>query len=218
MLWRLDRERILRDLAGFLDKDEEQRAEYGVVPEAVELAFGFDGDDALIVPLDGGRQVAFRGRIDRIDRSPDGSRLLVLDYKSGSADFDLYKKLDVDPVKGGKLLQLPIYGLAAQDRYGAEAIGTFYWFVTEQSNYERRGYPLGGRELAAFREAVSVIVDGIGGGLFPARPGARRHDGGFENCHICPFDRICPRDRAAAWERKSAAPALRSYVNLAEQE
>ena len=73
-------------------------------------------------------------------------------------------------------------------------------------------------KLAAFREAVSVIVDGIGGGLFPARPGARRHDGGFENCHICPFDRICPRDRAAAWERKNATPALRDYVNLAEQE
>ncbi|MCH8949563.1 MAG: exodeoxyribonuclease V subunit gamma, partial [Chloroflexi bacterium] len=221
LLWRLDRERILRDLAGFLDKDEEQRAEYGVVPEAAEMAFGFDGDDALIVSLDDGRQVAFRGRIDRVDKSPDGSRLLVLDYKSGSADFDLYKKLDADPVKGGKLLQLPIYGLAAQVRYGAEAaktIDAYYWFVTEQSNYGRRGYPLGERELAAFREAVSIIVDGIGGGLFPARPGARRHDGGFENCHICPFDRICPRDRAAAWERKNLAPALRDYVNLAERE
>ncbi len=215
LLWQLDRATILRDLRGFLEKDEAQRAEFGVVPAVAEMSFGFE-DDALLVTLDDGREVAFRGRIDRVDRAPDGGRLLVLDYKSGKAKIEPYTKLDADPVKGGRLLQLPIYGLAAQQRFGDMPTDAYYWFVTEQSNYAPQGYELGERELTAFRHAVAVIANGIAGGLFPARPGASGHEGGFANCRFCPFDRACPRDRAAAWERKNLADDLRPYVNLAE--
>ncbi len=214
LLWRLERERILRDLRGFLDKDEGLRAEYAVVPKDVELSFGLRGDEPpVLVPL-AGRTLAFRGRIDRIDRAPDGGRLVVLDYKSGSV-WDGHKNLHHDPVHRGQLLQLPVYALAAKAQFGAEAVAAYYWFVTERANYERKGYSVDERELARFGEALEVIVGGIENGLFPARPGQSRQDG-FENCRICPYDRVCPRDRLRAWERKRNASDLRPYLDLAE--
>ena len=92
-----------------------------------------------LVSLADGRTIALRGKIDRVDRTPDGSRLLVFDYKSGSAGY--YFGLDKDPVKRGKLLQLPIYALAARQSYGdALAVEAYYWFVGEDQGYERRGY------------------------------------------------------------------------------
>jgi RecB family exonuclease len=181
----------------------------------VELTYGLADSERppLIVTLADGRSVAFRGRIDRVDRAPDGRRVVVLDYKSGSA-FG-YDRLDTDPVRGGRLLQLPVYGLAAQGE--ATDVGAYYWFVSEQRDYVRHGYPLTDETLARFRAALGVIVDGIGGGLFPARPGTY-DQGAFDNCRFCPYDRVCPRERGRIWKSKRWAPQLRAYLDLAEPE
>jgi ATP-dependent helicase/nuclease subunit B len=217
LLWRLERERILRDLAGFLDADERLRAEHGVVPEAVELSFGVSGAElpAVAATLPDGRPVAFRGRIDRVDRAPDGSRVLVLDYKSGSPAP--YARLHIDPVQRGTSLQLPIYALAAQQRYGRVAAAAYYWFATERQSYDLKGYDVDESVLARFRDTLAVVIDGIEQGLFPARPGSRRTSG-FENCLFCAYDRVCPRDRGRVWERKRLVAELRAYIDLAEPE
>jgi ATP-dependent helicase/DNAse subunit B len=214
IMWRLARSRIRRDLEGFLDADEKLRLEHGVVPEDVEVSFGMSGEAPLIVDL-GDRAIAFRGRIDRVDRSPDGSRLLVLDYKTGGV-LDAHRKLDADPVHGGTLLQLPVYALAARERYGAKEVEAHYWFATEQRNYSVHGYDVGDWQLEKFRAALATIGSGIGQGLFPARPGKRGRDDGFENCMFCPYDRACPGDRARVWNRKRSAPQLNDYIALAE--
>ena len=70
-------------------------------------------------------------------------------------------------------------------------------------------------KLEAFRGTLGVIVDGIEGGFFPARPGEPMNSG-YENCGFCPFDQVCPSDRARVWRRKRGADALRTYVQLAE--
>ncbi len=213
LLWRLERERILRDLRGFLDKDEDLRAEFGVVPMEVELSFGMQKDVPPVLVHIADRTLAFRGRIDRVDRAPDDTRLLVLDYKSGSPWP--YRELHKDAVQRGTSLQLPVYALAAHAQFGSEAVAAYYWFVTERQNYERKGYTVDQYTLARFREVLDVIVGGIENGLFPARPGPSRQDG-YENCQICPYDRVCPGDRLRAWERKRNAPELRPYLDLAE--
>lgn len=218
LLWRLDRDRIRRDLAGFLDRDEELRARFGVVPADVEFAFGLPGADQppLTIPIGDGRAIAFRGRIDRVDRAPNGSRLVVLDYKTGRAAF--YNKLRIDPVGRGTLLQLPIYALAARERHGDVPVGAHYWFVSESEGYAQQGYSLAAHQLEKFQDALGVITGGIARGAFPARPGEARNDGGFTNCLLCPYDRVCPRQRARIWERKREATELREYVELAEPE
>ena len=54
----------------------------------------------------------FSGRTDRIDRTDDGKRVVVVDYKTaGSVDFPTSATTSV--MRGTKL-QLPIYGLAAR--------------------------------------------------------------------------------------------------------
>jgi hypothetical protein len=149
-----------------------------------------------------------------VDRTSDGSRLLVFDYKSGSAGY--YYGLDKDPLKRGRLLQLPIYALAARQSYGdALAVEAYYWFVGEDQGYERRGYDVNDAILDEFQAAFRVILDGISSGLFPARPGKARQDT-FENCSLCPYDRVCPNNRSRLWERKRGAPDLKRYLEMAE--
>jgi ATP-dependent helicase/nuclease subunit B len=213
ILWRLERERILRDLGSFLDHDEELRAKYGVVPVDVEMSFGMEDGDPAVEFSAGGRKLAFRGRIDRVDAAPDGSKIVVLDYKSGSTYA--YRELQKDAVQRGTSLQLPVYALAARAKLGDKPVDAYYWFVTERQNYETKGYPVDARRLDRFAEVLQTIVGGIEGGLFPARPG-KANQGSYENCQFCPYDRVCPNDRARTWLRKQRVPEVRAYLDMAE--
>ncbi|HVF74905.1 MAG TPA: PD-(D/E)XK nuclease family protein [Acidimicrobiales bacterium] len=214
LLWRGQRRRIRRDVLGLLDRDEELRAQAGVVPVAGELAFGLDpeGLPAVEVVTPSGRKVAFRGRIDRVDLAPDGSRLVVLDYKTGSPQT--YGGLDADPVKAGRLLQLPLYALAAQQRYPAAHVEAAYWFVGAAVDYRRVPVVLDDRTTARLHDVLDAIGDGVERGIFPANPGGRGGRSGFANCTYCPYDRVCPGDRQAAWERVQFDPSLAPYRRL----
>ena len=83
------------------------REQYEFDPVAVEWDFGGEGSPvpAWEINLDGGRKLALRGRIDRIDlcRKEGDALMVVLDYKSGG------KKLDAVLVENGVQLQLPAY-------------------------------------------------------------------------------------------------------------
>lgn len=216
LLWALERAQILRDVEGFLDADEGVRREYGVrpLPDGAELRFGERSEGSVTVNYDlpSGRRVQFRGAIDRLDSSPDGSRLLVLDYKTGSDRP--YAEVVKTTVDRGRKLQLVIYGLAAQARYPGAQVEAGYWFVTEARNYRRIGYPVDAERVAAFGQALDTIVSHIDQGVFAARPGGSGFNGKPESCAFCPFDRCCPADRSAQWERKKAAPALAGYLDL----
>jgi ATP-dependent helicase/DNAse subunit B len=214
VLWQLARARIMRDLRGFLDADEALRAEHGVLPADVEMSFGM-GDEQPIEVQIGGRTIAFRGRIDRVDRSPDGDRLVVLDYKSGS-DY-AYRDLDKDIVQRGTSLQLPVYALAAKQRFGDAEASAYYWFVNDRVNFTTKGGPMHDAALERFEEVIEAIGRGIEQGVFPANPGPKRETA-YENCAFCAYDRACAADRARAWDRKHQAPEAREYVALAEDE
>ncbi|MBW3669354.1 MAG: PD-(D/E)XK nuclease family protein [Actinobacteria bacterium] len=215
VLWRGQRRAIRRDVLGLLDRDEEMRAELGVVPVAGELSFGLDADGLppVEVVTPSGRKVSFRGRIDRVDVAPDATRMVVFDYKSGS---DIaYRALGADPVKGGRLLQLPVYALAARLRYGDIPTEAAYWFVGEKAGYRRIPVALDERTTRRLHEVLEAVGEGVDAGLFPANPGGRGGREGFEHCTYCPYDRVCPGDRQAAWERLQVDVALDPYRHLA---
>src|SRR5690606_19475825 len=120
----------------------------GVSPRAVELAFGYDeGEPPVTIELADGRAVVFRGSIDRIDVSPDGTRVVVFDYKTGKTDR--YKmsitdgRLD-DVTWRGTKLQLAIYGEAAR-RFvpTAQEVEGYYWFVDAPNKQVLIGGPIG---------------------------------------------------------------------------
>jgi RecB family exonuclease len=214
LLWDLDRAAIRRDLRRFLLADDRRRAERRCVPEAAEVAFGNGEGTPVTVRVREGRTLTFKGLIDRVDLTDDGAAV-VIDYKTGG-DRD-FQDLDVDPVRRGTKLQLPIYGLAARARYGDVDVRSSYWFLSERAGYRERGYPLDEPRLERFGDALDVIVEGIEAGVFPARPGGEQpFRSTFANCTYCDFDALCPNDRERAWQRVKLAPMLARYVELSE--
>ncbi|MCZ7526480.1 MAG: PD-(D/E)XK nuclease family protein [Acidimicrobiia bacterium] len=212
LLWAMERRRLRRVLRDFADADEDHRSARGVVtdPDALELVFGDDAGEPVSVTLPGGTTVAFRGRIDRIDVAPDGSRLVVLDYKTGRDQR--YTDLEDDPVVRGTMLQLPIYALAATRRAPEAAVEARYWFL---ETGRQPGYAVDDTVMGRFLAVLEAIFGGIAAGVFPANPGAETRDS-WANCRTCPYDRLCPPDRDVAWERKRHAPTCARYLALAE--
>ena len=223
--WRHQQGRIMADLDRFLHEDTEQRRRLNATPTASELGFGTHQSEmeAVAVELPNGQAVRFKGRADRVDQS--GNRLLVTDYKTGKADS--YRRLDEsrrsrddwDPVERGTRLQLPVYGLAAQDSIddSGALVQTQYWFVTERGGFQTCGYPLEDDVLGRFLEVVATIVEGIEAGVFCDRPDGGSTRGRFsQRCEYCNADRLGTEEQRRAWERMQGQAVLSGYRNLAE--
>lgn len=215
--WELERARLLREIEAVLDTDEWVRAHDGTLPFAFELGFGTPGDPLppLTVELDGCAPVAFRGRIDRVDRTPDGSRMYVYDYKTGNPGE--LTGITGDPVMRGRRLQLALYAMAVQRAYPSAEVGAYYWFTRERGEAAFAGFQLDATARSRLEHVLATIVGGVSAGRFPAYPG---DDGwyGPQNCRYCAYDRVCPRDRIRRLERRRADPALEPIVALAEHE
>lgn len=206
--WRRTKGDVLADLDVFLTEDDAHRAGGGLRPVQVEMAFGLGEQPPLSVPLRDGRELTFRGKVDRVDVD-DAGRAVVLDYKTGSGSS--YEKLDDDPVREGRTLQLAIYAEAARAQLGEEAIDVEarYWMISSKGKWAKPGYEWTDDRRQRFLEVAETIVEGIESGVFPARPG--EYDpfwGSHENCGYCEFDRLCPRDREDHERATAGAPPL----------
>jgi RecB family exonuclease len=208
LLWRIDRAAILRDLARF-DAEES-----GIEPIAAELSFGGGRDHdtpPVTVMLDDGRSVAFQGSVDRVDRTASG-QLMVSDYKTGRQTR--LSDLTRDPVAGGKLLQLPLYAMAARQRFGGQApVHARYWLLSGERSSPCFHLVITDEVEKRFRHVVRLIADGVEAGCFPGIPGTPTN-GGFAHCSGCHFDSVCPASRDREWSRAYNTPELRGVVAL----
>ena len=140
LLWRLAREEMLEDLERFLDEDEQWRSG-GWRTSIVEQRFGISGRgglDAARLALPSGAEITFRGVIDRVDVSSDGTKAAVIDYKTGGKTA--YRDMSKDPVDRGKRLQLPVYAAAIRSASGLpERVSGFFWFVTSERQVREGG-------------------------------------------------------------------------------
>lgn len=230
--WAHDRNEIHRVLQQTLTGDEEQRAEYGTAPIAVELTFGRDGAPPLLVDLGDGRSLQLAGQADRVDAGPapgGATRAVVWDYKySKTSGFDEIVTPEEDdgtggdPLAGGTKIQLVAYAMAAAaapDLLTGDdlEVHASYWFLRPPDTGKRRGYRVDDALRQRFARVLGVLADGIGGGRFPARPGEHvYHWGNFKHCAWCDFDDICPRDRDEEWERVRDDPSLVRIRDLAQ--
>lgn len=90
-----------------------------------EMSFGMDGPFAPVwITLSDGTKVRIYGKIDRVDRTPDGKLMRIIDYKMGQSH-----KFDPTLVMSGEALQLPLYFLAAK-QLGGECAGFYYMPLT----------------------------------------------------------------------------------------
>jgi DNA helicase-2/ATP-dependent DNA helicase PcrA len=112
------------------------------------------------------------GRIDRVDRHPDGS-YEVIDYKTGSAKRAVELQRD---------LQLGVYALAAREVFRFDPLSLSYYYletgarVTVDKPSER---------LEEDRQTIVKVADGIRAELFPAKPDRMK-------CSGCDFRLLCP--------------------------
>ena len=216
LLWNMAKTEIRSDLDTFFKIDSELREKNDVKHVRVETKFGFDNKTPEVVEPETG--IKFMGKIDRIDISNDGKRVLVFDYKTGSADP--YKGLDDDLIDRGRHLQLGVYSLAARAlfRDATSAFAT-YWFTSSRGKIQfapATSFNITNESIAErFREGVTSIVDGINSGLFPANPGPPVRNEPA-NCLYCDFKTLCPVRRADLWERKKSDSVLAGYLQLAE--
>ncbi len=146
--------RVERLLARFL-AEEAERETGGFEPWLLEATFGEHEDsERPTLEIDGW---GLHGAIDRVDRAPDGSAL-VLDYKL-SGRVTPREKLE-EKAK----LQLQLYLLAVAEHWGASAVGGLYHPLRGTSVRRPRGAVLesAAGALASYRLYDSDLVDEAG--------------------------------------------------------
>ena len=195
---------IESDLRQFLLQDTHFRRGTGAVPT------DFEAD----VPPKEIAGVTLRGRVDRIDRTPDGRSAWVIDYKTGGSYDATQIRKDGDFLQGGRKLQLPVYLEAAADAEDARAV---YWYITQKGGFDRLEYPNTPENRRRFEATLTAILTAIRSGSFPSVPDDEdEFRGGFKNCGWCEFDRICSRRRDLEFQAKSTDPAVRPWSAVKE--
>jgi DNA helicase-2/ATP-dependent DNA helicase PcrA len=151
------RERATQALRAYWERDRESDS------EAVwfERSFAFKIGPHLL-----------RGRVDRVDRHPDGSFELI-DYKTGRAKTEQELKEDV---------QLSVYQMGARESWGLETSAQSYFYVLTG---ERVPVEHSEEELDRVRATVSDIAGGILKQRFEPTPSP-------DVCRFCDYRIICP--------------------------
>jgi hypothetical protein len=181
MLWQRERSRFRDGLGSWLER--EAAGAHRATPAHFEVAFGLSREvgsaephlaEPLVVELGDGRTLRVSGRIDRIDRRPDGT-LVLRDYKTGRAPRD-----DGGIFRGGRQLQIPFYVLAAARIFpGQPVVEAFLDFVDGGRQVSFDPERVRGRE---FLDLLRGLVDAIAEGSFVQEPTA---------CDWCDFTAVC---------------------------
>jgi DNA helicase-2/ATP-dependent DNA helicase PcrA len=113
-----------------------------------------------------------RGRVDRVDRLPDGSYELI-DYKTGERRSE--EQLEND-------LQLALYRLAAREAWGLEAGTGSYYYVLDA---DKVAAPVRADDAERVERTVLAVGEGVLGQDFEPRPSPT-------TCSWCDYRLICP--------------------------
>ena len=150
-------ERAVAALQRYWELDREREGE----PVSFERSFSFRLGPHLL-----------RGRVDRVDRLPDGSYELI-DYKTGKAKTARELREDV---------QLSLYQMGAREAWGIDTAAQSYYYVLDN-----RKVPVAHseEELERVRGTVAEIADGIQAHRFEPKPS-------YELCSFCDYRIVCP--------------------------
>ena len=193
-LWSVQRRHILRDVGRLLEWHAANLASWRVAETERAFGTGEDRTPPVTVPTDHG-PLRLRGRIDRVDRGPDGRGYQVVDYKSSAS------APGPQAMQQGTSFQLPVYLEAAEALFGpagADALARAFFlpvrdpaFRATLSTKATKKHPEGTAGPARDRAAVYVrrFVEAMRKGCFPVYPrvGCPDH---------CDFKAIC---RFAEW-------------------
>jgi ATP-dependent helicase/nuclease subunit B len=179
---------VLRDVDLFL---RSEAAEPGRRPVGFEVSFGNGPADAeplaqaepVRVDLGSGLRFELRGRIDRIDRLPEGYE--VVDYKTGGPF--LTGGTEGVHFAGGRQLQHALYALAAEQLLrrtdpAARVVSSSYYFPSDRGGGERVPRP------ATPPSTLAAVMSDLFG---VAAAGAFVHTADDEDCKFCELEGAC---------------------------
>jgi DNA helicase II / ATP-dependent DNA helicase PcrA len=113
-----------------------------------------------------------RGRVDRVDRLPDGSHELI-DYKTGLRKSEAELEND---------LQLALYRLAAREAWDLESSSGSYYYVLDA---DKVAAPIRPDDAERVERTVLEVGEGVLGQDFEPRPSPT-------TCGWCDYRLICP--------------------------
>lgn len=183
LLWNIEKEKTMESLRGFIETELRDA-------EGFEAAY-FERGFTCSFPLDEKEEILLRGRIDRIDLSPDGRRGRIIDYKTGRPQL-----IEDGEFKGGEALQLPLYLYAgSRELKDVELVSAAYSYVTERAGYRRVLFTTEkwAEKLKTLKAVVRGLVRGIRSGIYPASP---------STCRPCSYPLICGHAAGALHDRK----------------
>ncbi len=224
LMWEIERDQILEDLERVVEAEgrREDRFEprhfevrYGM-KAALQQAGGAAATEAGPVELEilPGRTIALKGSIDRIDVSPDGELLQVVDYKTGRIQ-DRYTN---DSLKGGTTVQLPLYLMASEKLMAREHPGIRAELARYVSVDRRGGFrevTFSARALQERREALAFAIrtyaHGAGRGVYFAYPDDKV-------CRWCDYRLACGEGRRERFELKSRDETAEDFLSMRRSE
>ncbi len=182
--WEVRRELLLEDLLETVRRDSVFADRQGR-PIGVEWRFGDAVGRPVTLELQGGRRVRFAGRLDRVDVTAAGAR--VIDYKSGAGGTERNR------IKERLSVQLPVYRLALRQAGDEQyaSIACLYRLITRRGGFEDLDLPqdeaASSRRLAELVAGAAALVDQ---GMFPRATRQR--------CEYCDVRYACG---VSAWAR-----------------
>lgn len=191
-MWKIDRDELLNDITQYM-KFEIKEGKYWT-PYALEYRFGMKSyggdedplstDNPVSLPVLN-KQLSFRGKVDRIDLSPDKQQMRIVDYKTGA-----FKHVNWNYEKGTNL-QIPLYMLLSKHFFKdiqPERTEGALVHVKSFSNFDKRTLPH--ESLSQVEEKIIELLEladtGINEGKFYPNPGNNR-----SNCRLCDFQSFC---------------------------
>jgi DNA helicase-2/ATP-dependent DNA helicase PcrA len=163
--------------SGFGDSNEERQLHETAVDSLLRYHDRFRTQQATPVWFE--RNFSFqigahllRGRVDRVDRHPDGSFELI-DYKTGKAKTPAQLKQDV---------QLSLYQIGARQSWQLDASRQSYYYVLDN---EQVPLESSDEEIESVRETAITVAEGIRSQRFDPTPS-------WSACSTCDFQLICP--------------------------
>lgn len=168
----------------------------GFVPADFEREF-----EDVTFSFGDGREVVFRGKLDRVDLAANPARARVIDYKTGG-----FWDEPGDEFKGGRELQLAVYNLAAERLYPQhEVTEALYRYGTEKGGFQDKGCANSPQN----RETLKRILEHLDG-LAAAGVFAPTAD----SCKFCDYQSLCGTAKEARAKRKSVDLRLEGFRQL----
>jgi ATP-dependent helicase/DNAse subunit B len=205
-MWEADRVEVIEDCLAWLEVERADARSVQLPLAACEARFGparqgeravkLASDEPLELQVDG-HTLRLQGRIDRVswDRDPP-TRFRVVDYKTGKVYTEKPAQL-----QGGRMLQLPIYVLAAAHLLGLRPTDGEVAYVFPTRKGEFREVPWTREQLAErwgdVDALLAAILDAIARGDFMVAPWDHE-----KACTYCDLNDVCPRPRGRYVERR----------------